>query len=125
MSGDSAITVVELSPNSFSTHDGSVDVLSSTAAATIDVSDLDGDRLLIFLDRDSGSATDPTILVEDGGEYSAGAVGNASVVTTAAGEYCIHCETSRFKDSSGKINITKSTTDTTVVKATAILLPSA
>jgi hypothetical protein len=124
MSGDSAITVVELSPNSFSTHDGSIDVVSSTAAATIDVSDLDGDRLLIFVDRDSGSAKDPTILVEDGGEYSAGAVGNVSVATTVGGEYCIHCETSRFKDSSGKINVTKDTTDTTVLKVSAILLPS-
>lgn len=123
MAGDSAITVVELTANTFSDHTGAVSVLSSTAAATIDVSDVDASKLLIFLDRDSASADDPTIVVEDGAEYSAGAVGNITQLTTAAGEYVLVVETARAKDSSGKINITKSTTDTTVVYASAILLP--
>ena len=123
MAGDSAITAVTLTANAFSDHTGAVSVLSSTAAATIDISDLDGSKVVIFLDRDSGSAANPTIVVEDGDEYSAGTVGNITQLTTAGGEYVLVAESSRVKDSNGKINITKSTTDTTIVYASAIVVP--
>lgn len=122
MAGDSAISAISLTANSFSKKTGDVDVLSSTAAATIDLSDQDGSKVVIHLVRDA-SATNPTIVVEDGGEFSAGTVGNITQATTASGEYYLVAESSRVKDSSGKINITKSTTDTAVVTAAAIVVP--
>lgn len=123
MAGDSAITVIELTGNAFSDHTGAVSVLNSTAAATIDVSDLDPSKLLIFVDRDSGSAKNPTIVIEDGGYYSAGAVGNVTQLTTVAGEYVFAGDGTRWTDTSEKINISKTTTDTTIVYVSAILLP--
>lgn len=127
MAGDSALTIRKITTDSFAIKTTAVAykrvILSSTAAVTIDVSTVDASKLLILLDRPA-DATNPTIVIEDGAEYSAGAVGNISILTTAAGEYAIGpIETARFKDSAGKINITKSTTDTTIVYVEAILLP--
>jgi len=129
MAGDSAITVNVLTANAVKTHTGAVSVLSSTASGTIDVSTMDGSKLLIFIDRDSGSAKNPTIIIEDGGStsnplwHTGSAVGNITKLTTAAGEYAMVLETNRFKDSAGLINITKDSTDTVVCLVSGILLP--
>ena len=122
MAGDSEITVGLATRNAFADNVAGVAVLSSTAAAYIDVSTMDGSKLLILASAAAG-AKRPTIVVEDGAEYSAGAVGNIEQLTTAGGTYNIVVETARCKDSNGYINITKDTTDTTPVTVSAILLP--
>lgn len=128
MAGDSALTVRTITKNAFVTKTTAVAykrvVLSSTAAVTLDVSTMDASKIVILLDR-PGDTENPTIIIEDGGSnaFSGGTIGNITVLTTAAGEYAISLETARFKDTSGKINISKSTTDTTIVYVEAILLP--
>ena len=123
MAGDSAITVTTVVRNDFTDDVSEKVVLSSTAAVYVDVDTMDAARLLFIIDRPAG-AKNPTIIIEDGAKYSAGAVGNITQLTTAAGVYCSVVETARFKDSNGYINITKSTTDTLVVNVSAILLPA-
>ena len=129
MAGDSALTIRKITSDSFAVKSTAAAykrvVLSSTAAVTIDVSTVDASKLVILLDR-PGDTENPTIIIEDGGSgaFTAGSVGNINILTTAAGEYAIGAiETAQFKDSSSKINITKSTTDTTIVYVEAILLP--
>jgi len=125
MAGDSAITVKELTHNGFKEFDTDTkQLLSSTAAITVDLSTMSGDKVLILVDRPA-DVTNPTIVVEDGGAYAAGAVGNVTKLTTQGGEYIFGpFETSRFQDTAGKINITKSTTDTTVLYVRALLMPN-
>lgn len=129
MAGDSALTVQSASLNGslvFSTNDTAgymKDILSSTGALTIDISDIDVSKLILLVDR-PGDTKNPTIVVEDGAYLSGGAIGNLTKLTTAAGEYILGpFESARFMDSSEKINITKSTTDTTIVYVRAVLLP--
>jgi len=129
MAGDSALTIRKVTSDSFAIKTTAVAykrvILSSTAAVTIDISTVDASKLVILLDRPA-DAKNPTIVIEDGGSgaYTAGQVGNINILTTEAGEYAIRApETARCKDTAGKINITKSTTDTTVVYVEAILLP--
>jgi uncharacterized protein YaiE (UPF0345 family) len=130
MAGDSALTIQSATLNgslTFSTNDTDYmkTVLSSTAALTVTVSAEDASKLVLLVDRPA-DATNPTILVEDGGAdaFTAGSQGNLSLLTTAAGEYIFGpFETSRFQDTGGKINITKDRTDTTIVYVRALLLP--
>ena len=129
MAGDSALTVKKLSGDSFAIRSTAVAykrvVLSSTAAVTIDVSTIDVSKLVILLDRPA-DVLNPTIIIEDGGTgaFSGGSQGNIEILTTAAGEYAIAAlPTARVKDTSSKINISKDTTDTTIVYVQAILLP--
>ena len=131
MAGDSALSVRLLGSDSFAIKTTAVAfkrvVLSSTASVTIDISTMDASKLLILLDRPA-DAKNPTILIEDGGStsnplfFTGGAQGNLSILTTAAGEYAISVITSRVKDTSNNINITKSTTDTAIVYVEALLL---
>ncbi len=132
MAGDSALTIRKLGSDSFAIKTTAVAykrvVLSSTGNVTIDVSTVDASNILILLDRPA-DVKNPTILVIDGGStsnplfFTGGQQGNISILTTAAGEYAIGpVETARFKDTSGNINITKSTTDTTIVYVQALLL---
>ncbi len=133
MAGDSALSVRLLGSDSFAIKTTAVAfkrvVLSSTASVTIDVSTMDASNMLILLNANAGTLR-PTIIIKDGGStskplyFTGGQQGNISILTTAAGEYAIGpIETARFKDTSGNINITKSTTDTTPVYVEAILLP--
>jgi len=127
MAGDSALTIRKITSDSFTIKSTAVAykrvVLSSTAAVTIDVSTVDASKLVILIDKPADART-PTIVIEDGGTYTAGSVGNINILTTAAGEYAIRApETARVKDTAGMINITKSTTDTAIVYVQAILLP--
>lgn len=128
MAGDSALSVKVLTGDSFGLRTTAVAykrvVLSSTAAVTIDVSTIDVSKLVILLDRPA-DVKNPTIIIEDGGSgaFTGGSVGNIEILTTAAGEYAIGAvETARVKDTSSKINISKDTTDTTIVYVQAILL---
>jgi hypothetical protein len=132
MAGDSALSVRLLGSDSFAIKTTAVAfkrvVLSSTGNVTIDVSTMDASNLLILLDRPA-DAKNPTILITDGGStsnplfFTGGGQGNIGILTTAAGEYAIGpIETARCKDTSGKINITKSTTDTAIVYVEALLL---
>ncbi len=133
MAGDSALTVRKVTSDSFAIKSTAVAykrvVLSSTASVTIDISTIDLSKLVILLDRPA-DAKNPTILITDGGStsnplfFTGGAVGNISILTTAAGEYAIGgIESAQFKDTSANVNITKSTTDTAIVYVEAILLP--
>lgn len=124
MAGDSALTVKSLSANSFKEFDTDTkQLLSDTAAITVDLSTMDGGKVLLFISRPEG-AKNPTIVIEDGGAFTAGTVGNVTKLTTAAGEYFFGpFETSRFADTAGKINITKSSDDTTIIYVRALLLP--
>ncbi len=132
MAGDSALSVRLLGSDSFAIKTTAVAfkrvVLSSTASVTIDVSTMDASNMLILLDRPA-DAKNPTVIIKDGGStsnplfFTGGAQGNISILTTAAGEYAIGpIETARFKDTSGNINVSKSTTDTAIVYVEAILL---
>lgn len=132
MAGDSALSVRLLGSDSFAIKTTAVAfkrvVLSSTGNVTIDVSTMDASNILILLDRPA-DVKNPTIVITDGGStsnplfFTGGAQGNISILTTAAGEYAIGpVETARFKDTSGYIKVTKSTTDTTIVYIEAILL---
>ena len=129
MAGDSALSVRKLTRDSFAIKTTAVAfkrvILSDSAAVTIDVSTMDASKIAILIDRPAG-AKNPTIVIEDGGSgaYSGGSVGNITILTTEAGEYAIGpVETAQFKDTSGKINITKSSLDTVIVYIEAILLP--
>ena len=127
MAGDSALSVRVLTSDSFALRTTAVAykrvILSSTAAVTIDVSTMDASKLVILLDRPA-DVKNPTIIIEDGGAFTGGTIGNIEILTTAGGEYAIGAvETSRVKDTSSKINISKDTTDTTIVYVQAILLP--
>ena len=126
MAGDSELTVRTLTRNAFVTKSTAVAykrvVLSSSGNVYLDVSTMDGSKVAILLNASGGTAR-PTILIKDGGAFSAGAVGDISQLTSAGGEYAITVETSRFKDSNGYIKITKDTTDTTTVYVEAVLLP--
>lgn len=133
MAGDSALTIRKVTSDSFAIKSTAVAykrvVLSSTASVTIDVSTVDASKLIILLDRPA-DAKNPTIIITDGGStanplfFTGGQQGNISILTTAAGEYAIGpVETARFKDTSGYINVSKSTTDTAIVYVEALLLP--
>ena len=132
MAGDSALSVRLVGTDSFASKTTAVAykrvVLSSTAAVTIDISTMDSSKLVILLDRPA-DAKNPTIHIEDGGStsnplfFTGGAQGNISILTTAAGEYAIGVVSSKQKDTSGFINITKTTTDTAIVYVEALLLP--
>lgn len=133
MAGDSALSVRLLGTDTFVIKTTAVAfkrvVLSSTGNVTIDVSTMDASKILILLNAAAGTKR-PTVRIKDGGStsnplfYTGGAQGNIDILTTAAGEYAIGpIETARFKDTSGNINVTKSTTDTTPVYVEAILLP--
>ncbi len=132
MAGDSALTIRKLGSDSFAIKTTAVAykrvVLSDTGFVTIDVSTLDASNMLILLDRPA-DAKNPTVIIKDGGStanplfFTGGQQGNISILTTAAGEYAIGpIETARFKDTSGNINVGKSTVDTTIVYIQAILL---
>jgi len=132
MAGDSALSVRILGSDSFAIKTTAVAfkrvVLSDTGFVTIDVSTMDASNMLILLDRPA-DAKNPTVIIKDGGStsnplfFTGGQQGNISILTTAAGEYAIGpIETSRFKDTSGNINVGKSTDDTTIVYIQAILL---
>jgi len=129
MAGDSALTIRKITSDSFAIKSTAVAykraVLSSTGAVTIDVSTVDASKLVILLSANAGVKR-PTIIIEDGGSgaFTGGTIGNIEILTTAAGEYAIGAvETARVKDTSSKINISKDTTDTTIVYVQAILLP--
>ena len=132
MAGDSALTIRKLGSDSFAIKTTAVAckrvVLSDTGFVTIDVSTMDASNMLILLDRPA-DAKNPTVIIKDGGStanplfFTGGQQGNISILTTAAGEYAIGpIETARFKDTSGNINVGKSTVDTTIVYIQAILL---
>jgi len=122
MAGDSDITAIVAVKNDvvdFST--GAINA-GDTGDAYLDVSTMDGSKVIFIVDR--AGAKNPTIVVKDGANFTAGAVGNLTEVTTASGEYIIGpLETSRFKDSDGYIRIGKSTADTATLYVRAILLP--
>ena len=106
-------------------------VLFSTASPTLsdtgddaylDVSDLDGSKVLFFAKQAGDSAE--TIDVKSG-YYSAEGIGDYSFETTGAGEYILGpFETARFKDSNGYINFRAgSSGSTSVINVRAVLLP--
>jgi hypothetical protein len=121
MAGDSALTVNTAVLNSKVTVTGAKS-LHDTGDIYLDVSTMDGSKVGFYATR--AGAKNPTIVVYDGGEYSAGSVGNYSFASTAAGTYFLGpFETARFKDSDGYIRIGKSTADTAVISITGILYP--
>lgn len=129
MAGDSALSVRLLGTDSFAIKTTAVVfkrvVLSDTGFVTIDVSTMDGSKIAILLDRPA-DVKNPTVVIKDGGSlfFTGGQQGDIEILTTAAGEYAIGpVETARFKDTSGNINIGKTTVDTTIVYIEAILLP--
>ena len=122
MAGSSAITAVKALRNDIVDFTTGAVNAGDTGYAYLDVSTMDGSKVLFLVDR--AGAKNPTIAVIDGAEFTAGAVGNLTELTTASGEYIIGpLETSRFKDSNGYIKIGKSTADTATLYVRAILLP--
>ena len=129
MAGDSALTIRKLTGDSFAIKSTAVaykkSVLSSTAAVTIDVSTVDASKLVILLSANAGTKR-PTVIIEDGGSgaFTGGQAGNIEILTSATGQYIIGAvETARVKDTSSNINVSKDTTDSTIVYVEAILLP--
>ena len=107
-------------------------VLFSTASPTLsdtgddaylDVSDLDGSKVLFFVKQTGDS--EETVDVKSG-YYSAEGIGDFSFETTkGGGEYILGpFETARFKDSNGYINFRAGTTgSTSKINVRAVLLP--
>lgn len=124
MAGDSALTVKEFTLNGFKDFDTDTQtLLSDSAAYTVDMSGIDGGNVILYVNRPAG-AKNPTIVVEDGGAYADGTMGNVTQLTTSGGQYFFGpYETSRFSDTAGKINITKSSNDTVKVYVQAWLVP--
>lgn len=123
MAGSSDITAVKALRNDIVDFSTASIVANDTGYAYLDVSTMDGSKVIFLAQRCAGAKA-PTIVVIDGAEFTAGAVGNLTELSTASGEYIIGpLETARFKDSNGYIKIGKSTADTAVVYVRAILLP--
>ena len=130
-----AITAVKPTLNGITLFTGDGSTTPTTAVPSyLDVSTMDGSKV-IFIVKVLGADTG-AIKVTDGGAFTAGAVGDvtkgttggttgAGLRTTAQTEYiCGPFETSRMKDSNGRINILKSTAgDTNIWDVRAILLP--
>ena len=124
MAADTAISAVLAVKNDIVTFTAAAKPLHDTSICYLDVSTMDGSKVIFLVQRDTEATNNPTIKVTDGAEFSAGAVGNLTQLTTLGGEYIIGpLETSRFKDSNGYINVYQSTDDSIVMGIRAILLP--
>lgn len=124
MAGDSDITAVLAVKNDIILFTAAGITADDTGDAYLDVSTMDGSKVIFIAQRDTAATKNPTLVVYDGAEYSAGSVGNITQLTTLGGEYLIGpLETSRFKDSDGYIRIGTSTADSIVISVRAILLP--
>ena len=122
MSGDSDMTAA-LSKSTALTSIPAGIIAHDTGDAYLDVSTMDGAKVIFLVDV-AGSDTNTALVIKDGAEFSAGAVGNLTLETSAAGTYVIGpLETARFKDSDGYIRFAADTADTTDITMTAILLP--
>ena len=122
MAGSSDITAVKALRNDIVDFTTGAINAKDTGYAYLDVSTMDGSKVIFLVDR--AGAKNPTITVFDGAEYTGGAIGNLTELTTAGGEYIIGpLETARFKDSNGYIKIGKATADTATLYVRAILLP--
>lgn len=123
MAGDSDLTALVKTRNTMQLFSTAGILTTDTGAAYLDVSTMDGSKVLFLLGKVGGKTG--TIKVQDGAEYSGGTIGDYTLITTAGtGRYAIGpLETSRFKDSDGYIKIFKDTKDTDVWTVTAILLP--
>jgi len=116
-----AITAVKLTTNAGILCSGAV-TTTSTAGAWVDVSTMDGSKVILLVNQAGTDAG--TIKVTDGAEFTAGAVGNITKLTTGAADYVLGpFETSRVKDSNGYINIANSSVSTSVYTVRAIILP--
>lgn len=93
--------------------------VTSTGAGYLDISTMDASKVVLVVTSTAAAA----IRVQDGGEFSGGAIGDLVVETTGAKTYSVILESSRFKDSNGYIKVFKDTSDTTPVTVQAILLP--
>ena len=116
-----AITAVKAVKNSGVLCSGAVTTTAATPSY-IDVSTMDGSKVILLVNQ-VGTAVG-TLTVTDGAEYTAGAVGNVTKLTTGEADYIMGpFETSRVKDSNGYINIANSSVSTAVYTVQAILLP--
>jgi len=118
-----AITAVKLATNDIVLFTATAATCTAGTNTWLDVSTMDGSKAILMVHKVGGKAG--TIVVTDGANFTAGAVGNVSQLTTdGTGDYILGpFETSRMKDSNGRINVIKSTVDTDVFTARAILLP--
>jgi hypothetical protein len=119
MAGDSAISAAAAAWNSGVLIPDGVSV-TTTGAGYIDMGSY-ADNQVLFIATSTAAAE---IVIQDGGEYSGGSVGDVTVTTTGAKSYVVGpFESARFKDSDGYVKIYKSTGDTTAVTVQAITLP--
>jgi len=118
------IAATSLTRNAGTLFSSTAVVTTAGTATYIDVDTMDGGKLILLVTQSAGGSTSCDITITDGAEYTAGAVGNITLQSTAAAEYIFGpFETSRVKDSNGRINLIKSSVDTCVMSARAILLP--
>ena len=118
MAGDTAITAAVAVTNNGVLIPAGISV--TTGLGYLDVSTMDGSKVVFVVTSTAAAAID----VQDGAEFTGGTVGNLVFETTGAKTYAVGpLETSRFKDSNGYIKIKQSTGDTTPVSVQAILLP--
>jgi len=121
MAGDSDITVAKCKSTALTSMVAGI-LADDTGDAYLDVSTMDASKVIFRVVR--AGVKNPTLVINDGAEFSGGTIGNYSLATTAAGDYVIGpLETARFKDSDGYIRFSKSTADTATLTVQAILLP--
>ena len=128
-----AITAVKAATNDIVTFTRAAVTCTAGSASYLDVSTMDGSKVIFILNKADDTVAAGTITITDGANFTAGAVGNVLQATTAGDcvavstatcEYiCGPFETARVKDSNGRINIIKSSVDVSVVSVRAILLP--
>jgi len=128
MAGSSAITVLTAVKNTAVLWASSVKTANDTGFATLDVSTMDGSKVIFLIARAGAKAE--TLVVKAGStavvgnqEFSAIGIGDYEKATTVAGRYVAGpFETARFKDTDGKIKFAASTASTGVISVEAILL---
>jgi hypothetical protein len=127
MAGSSAITVVKAVKNTAVLWADSTVTANDTGFATLDVSTIDGSKVLFLIARTGAKAE--TLVVKAGStgnawdhEFTGPGIGDYSKATTVAGRYIAGpFETARFKDTAGKIKFAASTASTGVISVEAIL----
>jgi len=76
------------------------DAIDATNNHEIDVSAIEDNKLVVFIETAAATATD---FVFKAGAYSDASIGDLTISTAAAGTVSVCLETARFKDADGKI----------------------
>ena len=129
MAGDSAMTATKLVKNTAVLWAATVVEASDTGYAYLDVSTMDGSKVVFNISRVGAAAETLVVMAGSTGglgtyEFTAEGIGNYSKATTVAGGYLAGpFEMARFKTTDGYIKFKSSTASTGVINVRAFVLP--